>query len=218
MTTKIPVGTPYFQDHGFGRWPEEWADVEFSVSRSGDSLKLVAPGFGELSGDYGNGAIWIQEADWLRAHPMTHPTAPKLPEGLEPVAAICDDFREIIRDIGQHIAQGQQSEAQMASMRPGYGTGVYTHIGHQMRKMLALVTTLSDAQASLRAKDAECEALRLKAARYDWLRECDWFDSELCVLRDPKRVLTRGIGLGADCPSGDRLDAAIDQAIARGKT
>jgi len=87
-------------------------------------------------------------------------TAPKLPEGLEPVATICDDFREIIRDIGQHIAQGQQSEALMASMRPGYGTGVYTHIGHQMSKMLALVATLSDAQAALQEQAAEIAALR----------------------------------------------------------
>jgi hypothetical protein len=48
------------------------------------------------------------------------------------------------------------------------------------------------------------------AARYRWLREQDWFDGALCVLRDPKKVLTSGRGLGADCPSRDRLDAAID--------
>lgn len=63
-------------------------------------------------------------------------------------------------------------------------------------------------ESERQAHAAEIAGLRAKAARYDWLRECDWFDSELCVLRDPKRVLTRGIGLGADCPSSDRLDAA----------
>lgn len=52
------------------------------------------------------------------------------------------------------------------------------------------------------------------AARYRWLREQEWFEGPLCVLRDPKRVLTQGIGLGADCPSRDRLDTAIDAAIA----
>ena len=52
------------------------------------------------------------------------------------------------------------------------------------------------------------------AARYRWLRQQDWFNSNLCVLRDPKQVLTRGIGLGADCPSRERLDQAIDAAIA----
>ena len=51
------------------------------------------------------------------------------------------------------------------------------------------------------------------AKRYRWLREQAWFDGPLCVLRDPKNVLTRGRGLGADCPSGDRLDAAIDAAM-----
>ena len=52
------------------------------------------------------------------------------------------------------------------------------------------------------------------AERYRWLRMQDWFDGPLCVLRDPKRVLTSGNGLGADCPSRDRLDTAIDAAIA----
>lgn len=52
------------------------------------------------------------------------------------------------------------------------------------------------------------------AARYRWLREQDWFSGPLCVLRDPKRVLTSGIGLGADCPSRSRLDTAIDELSA----
>ena len=60
---------------------------------------------------------------------------------------------------------------------------------------------------------AQIEALRADATRYRWLRMRDWFNSELCVLRDPKRVLTEGIGLGADCPSLSRLDAAIDAAL-----
>lgn len=59
----------------------------------------------------------------------------------------------------------------------------------------------------------ELVALRRCAARYRWLREQDWFEGPLCVLRDPKRVLTQGIGLGADCPSHERLDAAIDDHI-----
>ena len=57
------------------------------------------------------------------------------------------------------------------------------------------------------------EALERDTARYRWLREQDWFDGVLCVLRDPKKVLSRGTGLGADCPSRDRLDAAIDAAL-----
>lgn len=51
------------------------------------------------------------------------------------------------------------------------------------------------------------------AARYRYLRMCDWFSSDLCVLRDPKKALTSGAGLGADCPSRYRLDTFIDAAI-----
>lgn len=47
------------------------------------------------------------------------------------------------------------------------------------------------------------------AARYRLLREMDWFDSPLCVVRDPKK----NVRFGTDCPSRDRLDAAIDAAI-----
>ena len=51
------------------------------------------------------------------------------------------------------------------------------------------------------------------AERYRWLRKQDWFDGDLCVLKAPRQVLTQGRGLGADCPSHDRLDAAIDAAM-----
>jgi hypothetical protein len=40
----------------------------------------------------------------------------------------------------------------------------------------------------------ELVALRRNAGRYKWLREQDWFEGPLCVLRDPKRVLTKGVG------------------------
>lgn len=51
------------------------------------------------------------------------------------------------------------------------------------------------------------------AARYRWLRLQGWYESPLCVLRDPKAALTSGKGLGADCPSHVRLDEAIDAAM-----
>lgn len=65
--------------------------------------------------------------------------------------------------------------------------------------------------------DAQMERDRKDAMRYRWLRTCDWFGSSLCVLRDPKKVLTTGSGLGADCPSRDRLDQAIDAELAKNK-
>ncbi|MDT4879307.1 hypothetical protein FQZ97_1149610 [compost metagenome] len=53
------------------------------------------------------------------------------------------------------------------------------------------------------AKDAE---------RYRHLRVCHWNDSPLAVVCDPKKQ----VKLGADCPSGDLLDAAIDAVMVKG--
>jgi hypothetical protein len=49
----------------------------------------------------------------------------------------------------------------------------------------------------------------LDAARYRWLREQNWNNCDLCVVVNPKDT----VRLGSDCPSGDRLDAAIDAAM-----
>lgn len=49
----------------------------------------------------------------------------------------------------------------------------------------------------------------LDAARYRWLREQHWNDAPLCVVAWPKHA----VKLGHDCPSGARLDAAIDAAL-----
>lgn len=47
------------------------------------------------------------------------------------------------------------------------------------------------------------------AARYRWLRECRWDKSNLCVVTKPKV----SVKLGADFPSSERLDSAIDEAM-----
>lgn len=60
---------------------------------------------------------------------------------------------------------------------------------------------------------AEVEALRKDAERYRWLRIADWWRSPVCVIRNPKEQAK----LGSDCPSGDRLDAAIDAAMGKGE-
>lgn len=49
------------------------------------------------------------------------------------------------------------------------------------------------------------------AKRYLWLRTADWWSSQLCVVRDPKQQAKPG----TDCPSRDRLDSAIDAAMAQ---
>ena len=46
------------------------------------------------------------------------------------------------------------------------------------------------------------------AANYRWLREQSWQSPDLCVVARPKQA----VKLGCDCPSHDRLDAAIAAA------
>jgi len=65
------------------------------------------------------------------------------------------------------------------------------------------------------AAEARAAALEADARRYRWLREQDWFDGAMCVVRDPKSALTSGRGLGADCPARNRLDDAIDTVISQ---
>lgn len=67
----------------------------------------------------------------------------------------------------------------------------------------------SDHLAALSAVTAEVEALRRDAERYRWLRMADWWNSPLCVIRYPKQQAKPG----TDCPSRDRLDAAVDDAM-----
>lgn len=58
------------------------------------------------------------------------------------------------------------------------------------------------------AAEARCEELASDAERYRWLRLQNWNTSPLCVVVQPKEA----VKLGHDCPSGDRLDIAIDFA------
>jgi hypothetical protein len=58
------------------------------------------------------------------------------------------------------------------------------------------------------------EAAERDADRYRWLREQTWYSADMFVVAGSKSNVRRG----TDCPNGDRLDAAIDAARARGKT
>jgi hypothetical protein len=68
------------------------------------------------------------------------------------------------------------------------------------------------ASAEITRLRAEVEALRADAERYRWLREQHWNDSPMCVVMNPRAC----VKLGSDCPSDERLDAAIDAAIKSG--
>ena len=63
----------------------------------------------------------------------------------EPLVDI-KQMQEIIRDVHQHIQQGHLSEEFVAKQRPGYGTGVYTHIYHQMCKLSGLLKPIQAPQ------------------------------------------------------------------------
>lgn len=53
---------------------------------------------------------------------------------------------------------------------------------------------------------SELDELHRDAERYRWLRAQNWNEAPLCVVARPKEA----VRLGYDCPSLDRLDAAID--------
>lgn len=59
-----------------------------------------------------------------------------------------------------------------------------------------------------RLADALMERER-DARRYRWLRAQHWNDNTIAAVRWPKDAMR----LGHDAPSGERLDAAIDEAI-----
>ena len=65
----------------------------------------------------------------------------------------------------------------------------------------------------MRYLKTENEALRKDAERYRWLRGQHWNESEIAVVRHPKKA----VKLGFDCPSEGRLDCAIDAAMGKGE-
>lgn len=61
---------------------------------------------------------------------------------------------------------------------------------------------------TIRELERDLEEARRDAERYRWLRQQNWNDAALCVVARPKDA----VKLGHDCPSMERLDAAIDAA------
>ena len=58
--------------------------------------------------------------------------------------------------------------------------------------------------------EADLAEARKDQARYQWIRQQNWCDSNLCVVTKPRTNLK----LGAYCPSLEFLDDKIDAAIA----
>ena len=127
-------------------------------------------------------------------------TAPKLPEGLEPVAWRVDWPLDLIDSIAPDRFY-DASDAHRMNCHLGYVPGV--------APVPEAMVLRSDAQAALQAqaaeKDAEIAALEEDAARYRWLRD----SSEWEMFED--RWLT-ALDIYGQGPND--LDAAIDSAIA----
>lgn len=71
----------------------------------------------------------------------------------------------------------------------------------------AAIDRLAALAVPVDARDSE------DSARYRWLREQTWDAGPLVAVCQPKKA----VKLGFDCPSGERLDQAIDAARAAGK-
>lgn len=69
---------------------------------------------------------------------------------------------------------------------------------------------LCQAKRELSLAQSRLAEVEKDAERYRWLRSQDWDTSPLFVVKQPTEV-----SLGTDCPSRERLDAAIDEAIIR---
>jgi hypothetical protein len=141
-------------------------------------------------------------------------TAPKLSDGLEPVAWRVDWPLDLIDSIAPDRFY-DASDAHRMNCHLGYVPGV--------APVPEAMVLRSDAQAALQAlaaeKDAEIAALKEDAARYRWLREeAQYFPSgraPAVVLCDEHDLLEKGRTQGDwGFISGGKLDAAIDSAIA----
>ena len=81
-----------------------------------------------------------------------------------------------------------------------------------MRDLYVLMITSAQNTADDDDAQAIIDQYKADAERYRWLRTQTWNTARICVVTTPKE----SVRLGYDCPSTDRLDAAIDAAMAGG--
>lgn len=132
------------------------------------------------------------------------------------------DHNEAMR-LAEWMQSAVQTHPQMSEDEPG---GYCTEVDQVMDQAAALLRKQAERIAELERdytiafeigaqyaaeRDtlrAEVERLRVDAERYQWLRAAHWSSAPVCCVLDPKA----NVRLGATCPSGDQLDAAIDTA------
>ena len=71
----------------------------------------------------------------------------------------------------------------------------------------------ANCDAANQGVEPDLDAMRKDAERYRWLRSQHWNESGMVVACHPKK----SVKLGFDCPSGERLDHAIDAAMSKGE-
>jgi hypothetical protein len=119
-----------------------------------------------------------------------------------------------IEELERHLAERDAQQAKQIGREP---TDAMQAAGAQaIRFDTTLLNKLWTANAVFRAMWAAAapapsvSADARDAERYRWLRGQQWNESTLFVVAGHRSL----VRLGTDCPSGERLDAAIDAAIA----
>lgn len=105
-----------------------------------------------------------------------------------------------------HIKSGEFDYVQIQYQYPYTDNASTQRLAEQVVAILEGRSEVEQLRAERAAALAELEAFRKDAERYRLLRHAHWWESPLCVVRDPKCQVKPG----TDCPSGERLDEAVD--------
>lgn len=87
------------------------------------------------------------------------------------------------------------------------------HYDSAWDKIALLTKSLGEMTKERDELRGQVEALRVDALRYRWLRLQHWDEADVACVKRPKDA----VKLGHDCPSLERLDAAIDAAMKAGE-
>jgi hypothetical protein len=131
-------------------------------------------------------------------------------ESLEQQAILRDLEIVRLREALGELLTLEYAKEQLGYLRKGIGTATKDRVWLDAESALS---TPIDLSALARHEEEIVGPWKRDAERYRWLREQFWNESELCLVRYPKDA----VKLGYDCPSLDRLDYAIDAAIAASK-
>jgi hypothetical protein len=119
-------------------------------------------------------------------------------------------------DVGWKLAQEHEGKKGRVEVACHYRDDLRGAIREAMQALGHTLSTSDSAAGNQKPNELTANAdvsayiasLVEDAERYRWLRQQYWNNAPLCVVAQPKQA----VKLGHDCPSLDRLDAAIDAA------